>query len=265
MLGLYGNLAPREAMSLARGAANRALEIDPRLAEANASLALADYLFIYDWANAERGFRRAIELKPNYANTHHWFGLYLAMSERPEEAQTELKIAQELDPLSMSTGTDIAFAHYLARRYDEAVAALNKPLELDPNFANAHYHLGLNYIQQKRFDAAASEFARVAELTHNEQGEIEQAWALGFAGKQAEAERIFQELQGRKKQLSPVNVASFYAAVGNPQQALAHLRAAYEKRDPFLVALKVDPIFDALRQDRGFLDLLNEMGIADQE
>jgi DNA-binding winged helix-turn-helix (wHTH) protein/TolB-like protein/Tfp pilus assembly protein PilF len=262
MLGLYGDLAPREAMSLARGAANSALEIDPELAEASASLALADYLFIYDWANAERGFRRAIELKPNYATTHHWFGLYLAMTERREEAQAELKIAQELDPLSMSIRTDIAFAHYLARHYEKAVAALNETLELDPNFANAHYHLGLNYIQQKRFDAAMAEFERVKQLTDGKQGEIEQAWVLAFAGKRAEAERIFKGLEARKKALSPVYVAGFYAAASDSKRALAHLREAYEKRDPFLVALKVDPIFDALRQDREFLDLLNEMSIA---
>ena len=260
LLGLYGTESPLEAMPKGRAAAQKALEIDAQLAEAHASLALISFLFDYDWANAERSFQRALELKPNYATANHWYGLFLSMNQRPDEALARLQKAQELDPLSLSIGTDIAFAHYFAREHAEAVRLLNKTLEIDPNFANAHLNLGMNYLQQKKFAEAIGEFETVKSLTAGEQGEYELAWTLAFSGQKEKARAVLASLQA-KPNLSEYNLSIIYAALGENQNALEHLRRSSESRDPFFVALKVDPVFDSLRSEPRFQELVKSINL----
>src|SRR5205823_798710 len=121
--------------------ARAALAADPNLAEAHASLASVTYLYHWDWAGAEREFRKAIQLKPAYATAHHWYFLFLTFSGRPEEGWVEIRQAQELDPLSLPISTDLGQAYYYGRRYKEALEQCRKTLEFDPTFVRAHFWL----------------------------------------------------------------------------------------------------------------------------
>src|SRR4029450_5087246 len=143
MLGYYTLLPPKEAYSNAQAAARRALELDSMLAEPHASLGWTQFMFRWDRPSAEREFRRAIALNPNYPTAHAWYDAYLAAMGGHDESIAEGKRAQELDPLSLITNAALARPFYNARRYDEAIAQSKKTLEIDPKFARAYYWLGL--------------------------------------------------------------------------------------------------------------------------
>ncbi|MGH9947713.1 MAG: winged helix-turn-helix domain-containing tetratricopeptide repeat protein [Pyrinomonadaceae bacterium] len=255
MQSLYGAMPPNDVMPKARASVEKALEIDSDIAEAESSLALVSYLFDYDWEKAEKGFRRSIELKPNYATAHHWFGLFLAMTKRTDEALRELDLAKSLDPLSLSIETDRAFVNHLARRYDEAVKILTETLAIDPNFVNAHYHLGLNLTQQKKYTEAIDEFKTVENLTAGEQGKPELAWVYALSGRKPEARQLLDDIQSDDRFVSPVILSGVFLALHENAKALDLLNIAYQKRDGLLVGITVDPMFDALRQNNAFLDL----------
>ena len=142
-LGSFGYLAPRDAFPQAKAAAIKALELDENLAEAHASLAFAAFRYDWNWQEAEKEFKRAIALNPNYATAHHWYGLYLDSMGRFEEGLLEYNRARELEPLSMIINTNIGLHYYFARQYEQAAKQLTTTLEMDPNFAYAHWVLGV--------------------------------------------------------------------------------------------------------------------------
>ncbi|MCA1814987.1 MAG: tetratricopeptide repeat protein [Acidobacteria bacterium] len=159
---LTGAMPPDEAVPKARDAAERALAIDPTLAEAHASLAQVEYIS-GDWAGAEDGLRHSIELNPNYANAHHWYALNLASLGRDDEALREINRALELDPLSLPINTNVAFVLFMARRYDEAAEKCRKALDMDSTFALAHKRLALVYEQKGMYREAVAEFRQAAD------------------------------------------------------------------------------------------------------
>lgn len=260
---LYGAKPAQDVMPKARAAANKALEIDSQLAEAHASLALVKFLFEYDWAGAEDGFKQALELKPNYATAQQWYGNYLTMAGRHEEAMAALQRASELDPLSLSINTDVALVFYFARKHDEAIKQLNKTLELDKSYFMAHFHLGLNYAQQKKFENAIAEFEIVKNETANEQGIAELAWVYALYGQRDKARQILKEIEtnAQSKQISLATIAGVYAVLGEKEKAFDLLNKAYDTRDGFLVSIKVDPIFDSLHDDSRYQKLLRRMNL----
>ena len=148
LLSLYSALPPKDAMPKAKAAALQALELDESLAEAHNSLAYAKLYYDWDWNGAEKEFRRALELNPNYAIAHHWYHEYLVAMGRFEEGHSQILRAQELDPLSLMISADVGWGFYFARRYDDALEQLRKTLELEPNFVMAHFILGLTYLQK---------------------------------------------------------------------------------------------------------------------
>src|SRR5262249_15105059 len=147
-----------ESVPKAKAAATRALEIDNGLAEAHASLAYAKMFHEWDWAGAERGFQRSIELDPDYATAHHWYGICLAATGRIDPTVASMKRAQECDPLSTAINTNLGYELYLLHRYDEAIQQIRKGLELDPNFARGHWFLGMPYEQKAMYREAIAEF-----------------------------------------------------------------------------------------------------------
>ena len=157
LLSLYSALPPRDAMPKAKAAALQALELDDSLAEAHNSLAYAKLYYDWDWNGAEKEFRRALELNPNYAIAHHWYHEYLVAMGRFEEGHSRILRAQELDPLSLMISADVGWGFYFARRYDDALEQLRKTLELEPNFVMAHFILGLTYLQKRQFEQATAE------------------------------------------------------------------------------------------------------------
>ncbi len=249
-----------EAFPKARSAAEKALAIDQDLAEAYVSLAMVENLFQYDWNRAEEHFRRAIELRPNYSTGHHWLGLFLAMQSRTDEALKHISQAKDLDPLSPSINTDLAFVFYLANQTERSIEQLNKTLKQDPGFANAHNLLGMNYVVEKRFDAALEEFEKAKRASDGNIGSSELVWATGFSGDKDKARAMLAELHADKKP-SPFDLAIIFTSLGEKEKAIEHLYQAYEKRDPQIVPIKVFPPFESLAGEAKFQELLVKMDL----
>ena len=259
-LGEYGDASPNESFPLARGAALRALEIDHSLAEAHASLAQARFLFDWDWTGAERDYLRAIELKPNYATAHHWYGMFLAARGRTDEALQEMRRAEDIDPLSLIIRANVGTIHYFARRYDAAIAQERKVLEADPDFVQARRKLAFS------LEAAGHEKEAVAEWLKVEQqlGADEQTLAAyrnacavsGLRGYWVQAIEIDKKQAGAGAALS-----SYYARLGEREQAFLWLERAVDQRAPWLVYAGVTPVYDNLRADPRFGKILKRIGL----
>jgi tetratricopeptide (TPR) repeat protein len=247
----------------ARAAALKALELDELLAPAHTALAVVKLVYDWDWSGAEREFKRALELNPSDSDAHDLYGFYLAFIGRFDEAVREMRRAQEVDPVSLAKITEMGQVLFLARRYDEALEQSLKALKMDPNFGFAHWVQGLAYLWKGRPEPAILAFQKAIPLSGDSPDEpaaLGHAYAL--AGKHGEARKILDELkqQAGRKYLAPSVIAALCAALGERDQAFAWLDRAYDERDSILVALKVDPLFDPLRSDPRFTDLLRRVG-----
>jgi TolB-like protein/Tfp pilus assembly protein PilF len=261
VLGLWGFVSPDQGCGRSRELARRAIELNPSLAEAHASLAWATMLHDHDFVAAERHFERSIELNPRYATAHQWFGLLLAWTGRFEEGYAELKRAIRLDPHPMVIHV-LGYLYFIKGRDEEAIEQFEKALELDPGLAQSYQVLGLTYLHMGRFETAIAAGRKAVELSPRAAlfiatlGEIYAA-----AGYQDEAQRTLEQLMEFSKQahVSPCGMAHFYAAWGKKEEALSALERGYRERDPFMVWLKTDFRYDDLRTDPRFQDLLRRM------
>ena len=263
MLAAYNLSQPRAVLSRAKAAAERALEIDSELAEAHTSLAKVSADYDWDWPAAEREFKRALELNPNYATAHHWYALHLMAMGTFEEAAAELKRAQQLDPLSLSINASAGLPFYWSRRYDEAIEQFRRTLELDLGFPLAHVLLGQAYAQKGMYDEAIAELSRASELDPTPRARAILAYTLAVAGRKDEAARILSELEelANQKYVSPYFKALIYTALGEQDRAFEWLEKAYEERSEWLVWLKVDPKLDSLRSAPRFTALVQRVGL----
>jgi serine/threonine-protein kinase len=260
ILPFYSELPAKEACPKARAAAQKALEIDTTLAEAHAVLAMVKWDYDWDFAGAEREFKKSLELNPNYASVHQWYAEYLATMGRHEEAIAEAKLAREIDPLSLIINTVEGFILYLAREHDLAIEKLQKTLEMDSNFARAHLYLGQAYVEKKRYDEAIEEFQKAATLSGDSAETLALlAYANAMSGRKGEAQKIVSELSNRKS-APPYWVALAHTALKEKDQALVRLEDAYESRYLWLVFFNVDPKFDSLRSDPRFAELVRRVG-----
>jgi TolB-like protein/Tfp pilus assembly protein PilF len=263
LLSVYGELPPREAMPLAKAAANRALEIDDTVAEAQA--ALADIQWAYDWdsMSAETGFRHALALNPNYASAHQWYAVFLSNHGRHKEALAEIEQARELDPLSLIIQANAGFDYYYARQYERAIEILQRASEREPNFWVFHSMLGQNYLATGRMVEATSEFESALLLSP---GNIRVSAMLGLAyaktGRRAEARGLVDKMLSisRKRYVSPALIAIIHIGLGDKNKAFDWLDKACTDRSDWMIFLKTDPLFDPLRADPRFLNLLRRVG-----
>ena len=244
----------------------KALEIDDTLAEAHTSLAKVRADYDWDWEGAEKEFKRAIDLNPNYATAHHWYGNYLARRRRFDEALAELNRAQELDPLSRSINSAIGALFYDMRQYDQAIEHILKSVEMDSTYAGGGLHnfLGLAYEQKGMYEEAIAEFQQAVSASR---GDSEAAVNLGHAyavsGRRREARDVLDKLKGQSEQryISAYYIALIYAGLDERDQAVAWLQRAYEERSRELVEIEVDPRLDNLRSDPRFAQLLERLGL----
>lgn len=263
----YGSLDPGDAMEKARLAATAAFGRDGALAEAHASLAYVR-IFDWDWSEAEREYRRAIELNPSYATAYHWYGLYLTAMGRSEEGLVNLRRAHELDPLSLPINVGVGLHYYLTRRHDRAIEEYRKAIELEPNFYMAHFGLGMAHVQNQMFEEAIAAYRRAIDLSGGSplmHAGLGQAYAV--AGRTDEARKVLDELceaNGKpdQRRVSPYFMAAIYAGLGERERAFQHLFAACETRSEGLFWLKVDPSLDSLRSDSRFGDVLRFVRLA---
>ncbi len=262
LLGNHGVLPQREAKPRAKAAALKALEIDETLAEAHVSLAGVLGEQEWNWAGAEKEFRRAIELKPGYALAHHWYAALLQMQGRFGEAIGEMQRTWELDPLSLRVNTDLGRAYYFARQYDRAIEQYQKTLEIDLDFGGAHSLLGLAYLEQGRFDEAIAELQQGLALTR---GQLSRwlGYAYARAGRRIEALEMLSRWQQawEKKANGADVVALIYVGLGEKELAFEWLERAIQQDRAPLAMLKAFPYWDPLRGDPRFQDLLRRVGL----
>ena len=262
VLGDYSFLSPKEAFPRAKAGATKALELDETSAEAHTSLAIIKDDYEWDWPGAEREFKRALELNPNYATAHHWYSDHLEIVGRHDEAIAEIKRAQQLDPLSLIIKAIVGRRFHSARRYDEAVEQLRQTLEMDPNFAVAHWLLGETYEQKAQYESAIAEYQKARTASG---GSVYVVAALGrayaAAGKRREALKILGELEelSKRRYVSASSVADIYIALGEKDQALEWLEKGYRDRDEGMVRLNWEATLDPLRSDPRFQGLLRRM------
>jgi DNA-binding winged helix-turn-helix (wHTH) protein/TolB-like protein len=262
MLADYDWIAPAEAAVQAKAAATRALEIDERLAEAHASLADIKRFFDWDWPGAERQYRRAIELNPNYSTAHQWYGEFLAAMDRPEEAIREMKLAQELDPLSTVVQSAAAWVYFFARRPDQSIEQCEKVIEMDSGFSEVNSQLRRAYEARGLFGAALEADCRLRRSRRRAPAEPKAGRTLTDARSywQRILELTRQDLQD--KLAVEVRLAEAYTQLGDKQRALDSLEKAYEKHSFWMPFLKVHPHLEPLHSEPRFQDLLKRIGLS---
>jgi eukaryotic-like serine/threonine-protein kinase len=263
LAAFYGALPPKDILPKAREAATRALEIDEDLAEAHALVADVQYLFDWDWEAAERGFRRAIELNPNYPTAHQWYANYLTVLLRTNEACAEMLRAEELDPLNPVISMDVGLTcHYASGDYEKAIDQYRKVLELHPDFFLAHLYLGLAHIRQNDLPDAVRALETVKRLQPGFPDPIAiLGYAFGVSGRVREAKQTLAELQilAKQRYVSPFLIALVYVGLGDKDRAFEWLERSVAERAARIVYLKVERGFDPLRSDPRFDDLLRRL------
>jgi tetratricopeptide (TPR) repeat protein len=262
--GLFGDIPPREAFLKMKQAALKALEKDNTLGEAHSYLALAWLHYDLNWTEAEKEFKRALELNPSLAYTHHLYAHYLMAMDRMEESMAEIKLASELDPFSSDMNLCFGWHCLSTADYDEAIGLARKGVQMDPNNAWAQVILGWAYEQKSMIKEAIVEFQNA--INHWKDGSLPLGalgHAYGIAGNKKEAQEIIEKLQEKSKRtyVPAYDIAAVYVGLGESAQAFEWLSKALEERSGFLIYIKCDRRFDGLRSDPRYEALLKRIGL----
>lgn len=261
IMPFYGAGAPGDCYPKAKAAAKKALELDDTLPEAHTSLAFVLHVYDLDFDGSEREFQRAIELNPNYATAHHWYGIELLASlGRFDQAIRELKRALELDPLSLPINGTLGRTYYFARRYEEAIEQLRKTLEMDPSFYYAHWNLGSALVANGAIGAAIEEYQKARALSDDPLVLGLLARAYASSGNTMEAEKFLNQLNelSKKRYVPAYSIALVYLGLGNKEETLRWIEKSYQDHAN-LVYFKVEPLLDQLRGDPRFEALLQKV------
>jgi serine/threonine protein kinase/tetratricopeptide (TPR) repeat protein len=262
-LALSGDVPPGEVFPKAKAAAQKAVELDDSLAEAHAVLGFTISWYDWDWSAAENHFKRALELNPNSADAHWVYAGSISNLGRHAEALAEIKRARELDPLNLIINATEGLILVHAGRTDEGLAVLQKTSELDPNYWLAHLFASSAFMDKGMFAKAVAEASRARELSGVSSQPIAYAgYALAKSGKEKEARAELDELLklSTQRYVPPYHIAFLYNGLNERDETLAWLERGYEKRDPKMVFLKVEPKWNNLRDDPRFQQLLRRMG-----
>ena len=264
LLGWNSYLPPKDAFPKAKAAALTALQFDPDLGEAHTPLAAVLWLHDWHWPEAEKEFKRSLELNPAYPTANHWHAEYVMTMGRHAEAIAQMKNSQTLDPLSLIINVAIGWAHYMARRYDEALAQLLQTVDLDPNYPVTYWILGLVYRTTGRYDLAITEGEKGVKLSGGSpMVRASLAHSYGKAGRTKEARQILDDLTSaaKCKYVAPHFFAGIHIGLGENDRALDCLEQSYEEHSHWLIYLHIDPTMDDLRSEPGFQDLLKRVGL----
>ena len=264
LLGEFGNIPRKELYPKAEAAVNKALEIDDQLAEVHTSLASLLMLKKWDWANAEKEFKIALELNPNYATAHHWFSNWFLSMGRLEDAIQMILRAAELDPVSQAIQKDVGLVLYYDRQYDRAIEMAKKTLELDPNYSAAHRLLSLAYQGKEMFDEAIAANENWGKLNGNQvETDIALAHLQAVSGKPDEARKIVTAIEQKKHRFANFyrGLALVYAALDEDETTFKLLGKSYKIREESLMNIMVDPKLEKFFDDPRFIELLRKIGI----
>jgi TolB-like protein/DNA-binding winged helix-turn-helix (wHTH) protein len=257
----YSAIPPRELMEKARAAAEHALELDEGLAEAHTARAWIAQTYEWNWPLAEKEYQRAIQLNPNYATAHHWYGEFLALQGRFDESFQEMDRAQQLDPLSLIISADKAAFLYFSRNYDRATEQFTNVLEMEPSFPRAQMVIYV-YVQTGQYDEALARLQvwKTTDPAPWRWGML--AYIYGRSGRTSKAREALNELERLNQQMDmdPLPLATGYLGIGDKDAVFHWLEKAYQLRSGGLNAIKVDPTYDLLRGDPRYRALLLRMG-----
>jgi tetratricopeptide (TPR) repeat protein len=267
MLGFFDLLPPAEAMPKAKEAATRALEIDGNLAEAYASLGNVLKLYDRDWLAAERRYRQALELNPNYVHGYRGYASLLGATGRFAECMIQIGRAHELDPLSVVVNMEMAWYFFMAREYDHAIQQALRVTHFEPEFPSAQYILGLACEQKGRFGEAREALERsLAGSNGHASGVASLGHLFGVAGEKREALRMANELNrlASRGHVAPFWHAIVYAGLGDVDRAIGHLERSLAQSDVWLLWLNTDPRLDNVAADLRFRQILRRVGFGIQ-
>ncbi|HEX7176197.1 MAG TPA: protein kinase [Pyrinomonadaceae bacterium] len=258
----YGEMTTADAMRKAKGAANLALKIDERLPEAHTSVGVVQLRYDWTWDEAEREFKRAIELNPDYAPAHYWYSNLLAITGRLEDAIAESERAKALDPSSPSVSLNRCRAFFLARQHDRAAACFNEMLDKEPGNERVQYILGLVYQQKGMYEEAIKIHEKIAE-TNLRLAAGALGYSYGRTGRREEALKMLDKINelSKQKTVPVMETAIIYVGLGDKNNAFAWLEKAYEERFASLTYLAVEPLFDSLRADARYHSLLRRLNL----
>jgi TolB-like protein/Tfp pilus assembly protein PilF len=257
IIGSYGFAAGKDAFDEARAAAERAVQLDPNLADGHtsrANIAVQDW----DWARAEVEYKRALALNPGYATARHWYGYYLLLVGRPRDAEAEITAALQLDPLSPIINANIGFCRYIGRDYEGALAHLGKALEMHPQFRLIHSYMGLVHVARGSYADAVAAFEKAFDAGAAPSDQAVLAHALARGGNITRAKGILTDLQrpAADRFVPAYYLALIHVGLGDTDAAFAALDRAFEERVGPLNELNIDPMFDLLRGDARFARLV---------
>jgi len=257
-------LPPNQAMTQSKTAAMKAVQLDDSVAETHTSLAHVLHNYDWDFVGAEREFRRAIELNPNYATAHHLYSHYLMQVGRTEESLKEASLAQQLDPLSPFINNGLARQYYLSRQYDKAISQCQVGLQIDPTYLPARIQLGLAYEQKGMLKEAISELEQARDLAKTlPMAHALLAHAYATAGRRGDALTELNVLNNMKsaRYVPPSYFAIVAVALGDKNEAFGYLQKSYQDRSEQILYLGVEPLVDPLRSDPRFDQLLQRVGL----
>jgi serine/threonine protein kinase/tetratricopeptide (TPR) repeat protein len=269
--GLGGGNAyapPRETLPKAKAAATKALELDETLGEAHAALGYAGFFSDWNWASAEREFRRAIELNPNSAISQSRYSEILGTRERFDESVAEGERAQKLDPLSAHVLSQLGYAYLGARRYDEAIAQFQSALELNPDAGAIRAQLAWVYGAKRMYPQAIAEYEKIADpekavTEENQTVTSGLGWLYAVSGRRADALKLVKEFKDLTSHayVDPYNIAVIYAGLGDTDEVFRWLERGYEQHSSGMPYLTTDPFWYGIRSDPRYADLLRRMAI----
>jgi len=265
LLASYSTKPLATPLLRAKATALKALSLDNKLAEAHAALAAVKLWREFDWEGAERVWRRAIELNPNYATAHLWLALYLAAVERMDEALSEIRLALDLEPLSRVVNLNLARILHFARRFDDAIKQCWKTIDMYPDYLIAHRRLGISYGEKGLFEEAEAEFKKALAISANDTETMSaMSYMYAAAGRDADAQGMLDRINdiAKERYVSPYSLARVHIGLGQLDEAFECLEKTFQERHGILTYIKVEPIFDRLRDDPRYAELLRKMGLS---
>jgi TolB-like protein/DNA-binding winged helix-turn-helix (wHTH) protein/Tfp pilus assembly protein PilF len=261
LVGGYSLVAQGPFIEKARAAANQAVVIDPKLPDAHVALAVIAQNYDWDWKRAESEYRQAIELDPNNATAHHWYAEFLSFQGRFDEAFTEIAKAEALDPLSLIIKTDKGAIYLFARQYPQAIEQFNSVLAKEPLYGRAHL-ISLAYVENGQFDEALRDAQRFRKELPSMASESQEGYVYGRKGDLRAARAILKDLERQDdEQNDPLAILTVQIALHEKEAAFVTLERAYQLHSNAITSLKVNPMYDPLRKDPRFAELLKRVGL----